>query len=434
MKGRSRCQASLHARWPSLDMDKDMTEGAKSEIERLILKLGQITFAQFMEIALFSPNGGYYTSGVNWGHRDFYTAPATHPAFGALLALQLQQVWGLMGCPSTFYVLEVGAAGGILAKDIVSYSSCLSPEFSDALQYIMVDYVSPPNVPGPSQIIKANGIPFKDLVGCILSNELLDAFPVHRFVIQRNQIKEIYVAMREGQFVEVLDESSTPMVEQRICELGLDLRDGFRGEVNLAMEGWIQELSRMLERGLILTIDYGHLAQDLYAPERSNGTLRCYYRHTLGGNPYRRIGRQDITAHVDFTSLIGTGEKYGLTTAGFSAQGEFLKNLGFYAFLDRLRHRPLPQRELDANKMGMLELIKPGEMGDFKVLAQTKGLKSDIELLGFAPNSPLRKDKLAILGLPDGPILSTRHMDLMTGKYPDLSWEWQDLWPFGGDN
>ena len=409
-----------------------MADGAEGEIKRLVLERGRITFAQFMEVALFSPRGGYYTSRAHWEERDFYTSPVAHPIFGVLLALQLEQLWELMGWPSPFYVLEVGAGGGNLARDIVAYSSGLPSAFSKALEYVGVDHEAAQGSPNGVHPIKARGLPFRDVVGCILSNELLDAFPVHRFAIQGGRVKEVYVTLKEDEFVEVLDEPSTPQLERRLSRLGLDLPEGFQGEANLAMDGWIEELSHVLRRGLVLTFDYGHVAQDLYSPERSRGTLRCYYRHVLGGNPYRRIGRQDITAHVDFTSLMRSGEEHGLTTVGFTTQREFLQNLGFSRFLDSIGERRLSQRERDTNRMGMLELVKAGEMGDFKVLAQAKGLHRDVHLLGFDSNSPLRQvGATHELPLPQAPLLSTEHLDVMAGRYPHLSWEWEGLWPFG---
>ena len=408
-----------------------MADGAEREIERLILERGRVTFAQFMDMALFSPRGGYYTSRAHWEERDFYTAPVAHPVFGALLALQLEQLWEVMGSPSPFYVVEVGAGGGNLARDIVAYVSRLPSAFHDALEYVGVDYDVAPNFDNSVDQIKASGMPFRDVVGCVLSNELLDAFPVHRFVVQGDTVKEVYVTLKGEEFVEVIDEPSTPLLERRLSSLGLDLPEGFQGEVNLAMDAWLEELSHVLSRGLVLTLDYGHVARDLYSAERSGGTLRCYYRHVLGSSPYQRIGRQDITAHVDFTSLMRCGDENGLTTVGFTTQREFLRNLGFADFLDSLGRGQLSQRERDTNRMGMLELIKVGEMGDFKVLAQSKGLNMDVHLLGFDPNSPSRKGPQDGGRLPQLPLLSTEHLDLMAGRYPHLSWEWEGLWPTG---
>ncbi|MBI4282265.1 MAG: SAM-dependent methyltransferase [Chloroflexi bacterium] len=411
-----------------------MPEGVASEIARLIREQGRITFAQFMDMALYSPLGGYYTTRMRRNEHDFYTAPVAHPVFGALVALQLEQVWELMDMPSPFYVVEVGAGEGTLARDVVAYSDGLSSAFPQALKYLAVDYDAAPNSPADVQPIKARGLPFRDVVGCILSNELLDAFPVHRFVIQGGHVKEVYVALKEGELAEVVDEPSTPRLERRLSSLGVDLPEGFRGEVNLAADGWIEEVSHVLRRGVVLTFDYGHVASEMYSSQRSGGTLRCYYRHVLEGNPYRRIGRQDITAHVDFTSLMRSGEEHGLSVVGFTTQREFLQNLGLSHFLDSLGTRQLSQRERDINRIGMLELVKAGEMGDFKVLAQAKGLELEGALLGFASNSPWRKGPGPGSELPPAPLLSQGHLNLLAGRYPHLSWEWEELWPFGKES
>jgi len=405
-----------------------MEVGVESDIRKLIVKHGKIAFAEFMEMALFSPRGGYYTSRDHAKEKDYYTAPVAHPIFGALVALQLEQMWERMGSPSPFYVLEAGASGGVLAGDILAYSSSLPSGFSDALEYIGIDYDVPNGSPQDANFIKASGLPFRNLVGCVLSNELFDAFPVHRFAIQDGRVKEVYVTLKEDEFAEVTDEPSTPRLEQWLSGLGLDLPEGFRGEVNLAMDDWIYELSQVLKQGFVLTFDYGHMAQDMYSSMRSRGTLRCYYRHLLEGNPYRRIGHQDITAHVDFTSLMRSGEEHGLASVGYTTQKEFLRNIGFLGFLESLGERQLPQRERDANRMGMLELVKDGEMGDFKVCAQAKDFDYDTKLFGFDTDSPLRmsKDK----NFPPLPLLSAEHLDLMAGSYPHLSWEWEDMWPF----
>lgn len=408
-----------------------MVGRVESDIRELIVERGKITFAQFMDIALFSTNGGYYTSQEYSKEKDYYTAPAAHPIFGASIAIQLEQLWKLMGSPPSFHLLEVGAGAGLLARDILAYSSALSSDFSEALSYIGIDYQTPIIPDMNVQRIKTNSLPFRGVAGCVLSNELLDAFPVHRFTVHGSHIREIYIDLIGDEFVEVLDEPSTPFLERRLSGLGLNLPDGFRGEINLEMDRWLDDLSNILTRGFVLTFDYGHVAKDLYSPRRSRGTLRCYYRHILENNPYRRIGHQDITAHVDFTSFMRSADQRGLVTVGFTTQSEFLQNLGFSRFLDSLRYRNLSQRERDANRMGMLALIKTGEMGDFKVHAQARGFDNGIELLGFSSENHRMESSLSARNLPPTPLLSPEHIDLMSGSYPHLSWEWEGMWPYG---
>ena len=400
-------------------------------IERLIAEHGRVTFARFMAEALYGP-GGYYVSGDRARTGDYFTAPAAHPVFGALLAVQVRQLWEVMGSPSPFHVIEVGAGGCLLARSFVDYASSLSPEFARALEYVAVDYAPAAPIEGAVRVVKGRGLPFRGVTGCVLSNELPDSFPVHRFEIRDGRVHEVYVTLEDGMLREELDEPSTPRIEQRLAGLGVEPPDGFRGEVNLAMDDWMEEVSHCLARGLVLTIDYGHEARDLYSPERSGGTLRCYYDHTLQGDPYSRVGRQDMTAHVDFTSLARAGEAHGLAAAGLTTQRELLLNLGLTSLVDSLAGMALTQRERDANRMGMLELVKRGGMGDFRVLAQARGLEDGVELLGFSHASELRKGAPVGRGLV-APLLSTEHLDLMAGRYPHLAWEWEGVWPGGGE-
>jgi SAM-dependent MidA family methyltransferase len=194
---------------------------------------------------------------------------------------------------------------------------------------------------------------------------------------------EIFVTLARDTFTEILDEPSTPRIEDRLASLGLSLCEGFHGEVNLAMEDWIGQVSETLERGFVLTVDYGHLARDLYSPQQTQGTVVCFNRHTSNTNPYKHVGQQDITAQVDFTSLMQLGEQRGLSTVGYILQRHFLANLGFFAFLDALQTQGLSYARVELRRLAMMALVDPDEMGDFKVLAQAKGITLAIDLLGF---------------------------------------------------
>jgi SAM-dependent MidA family methyltransferase len=235
------------------------------------------------------------------------------------------------------------------------------------------------------QRVKTEGLrAFRKVVGCILCNELIDNFPVHRFAIQGGRVKEVFVTSARGNLTEVLDEPSSPRIEERLTSLGLSLTEGYRGEVNLAMEDWTGQLAQALDRGFILTIDYGQLATDLYSHQNHQGTLVCYHRHVVSLDPYQHIGHQDMTCQVDFTSLMRLGDRHGLATVGYALQRQFLTNLGFSSCLDALQTQGLSAARTALSRMAMMTLVDPNEYGDFKVLAQAKGHGLGIALLGFA--------------------------------------------------
>jgi SAM-dependent MidA family methyltransferase len=393
------------------------------EIRALIHKRGRITFAQFMQACLYSPHGGFYSSRGNRISTHFGTSPTSHPVFGALIARQLEQMWHLLGDPPVFRVIEVGAGDGALAQSIVHACWRMAPRLAQVLYYVAADYeprwfqspdhpfdwdngagdgMSPATVsaegrqlngaPSPSrrdallgvQRVKTEGLwAFRNVVGCILCNELIDNFPVHRFAIQGGRVKEVFVTSTGGHLTEILDEPSSPRIAERLTSLGVSLPEGYRGEVNLAMEDWIGQLARALDSGFILTIDYGQLATDLYSLQNNQGTLVCYHRHVVSSDPYQHIGQQDITCQVDFTSLMWLGDRHGLATVGYTLQRQFLTNLGFSSFLDALQTQDLSAARTALSRIAMMALVDPEEYGDFKVLAQAKGHGLGIALLGF---------------------------------------------------
>jgi SAM-dependent MidA family methyltransferase len=391
--------------WPFWEMR--LRSAVDQEIRDLIQKNGRITFAQFMQACLYSPRGGFYYSRGNRISTHFGTSPTSHPVFGALIARQLEQMWHLLGDPPVFHVIEVGSGDGALAQSIVHACWRMAPRLAQVLYYVAADYEprwlqSPDHTfdgdngtgdgMSPSrrdailgvQRVKTEGLrAFRNVVGCILCNELIDNFPVHRFAIQGGRVKEVFVTSAGGNLTEVLDEPSSPRIEARLTSLVVSLPEGYRGEVNLAMEDWTGQLSRALDRGFILTIDYGQLATDLYSRQHNQGTLVCYNRHVVSSDPYQHIGQQDITCQVDFTSLMRLGDRHGLATVGYALQSQFLTNLGFASFLDALQTQGLSAARTALSRMAMMTLVDPDEYGDFKVLAQAKGNGLGIDLLGF---------------------------------------------------
>lgn len=393
---------------------------AEGEIRRRIAEQGRITFAEFMEVALYWPVGGFYSTRHSVSpYENFYTAARAHPAYATLLSLQIFQFWQLLERPRPFWVVEMGGADGLLAKDILRYSPHLPDGFQDSLRYLCLDRSQAPARPGGVQRITSEGVPLKGVVGCFLSNELVDAFPVHRVALSDGQLREIYVTVRDGALAEEIGKPSTPALWDRLDEAGTALEEGAVAEVNLAAGRWAEGVAGALERGFVLTIDYGGSAQELQAQAGPRGTIRCYYRHTEVTDPYVRVGSQDITSHVDFTSLALQGRKHSLETVGYVTQGHFLRAMGLNRLLRRLRAMGLEQRLVEANSMGMLDLARAGGLGDFKVLVQGKkvgapslwGIDGADGAAGILDSLPL-------------PLRSEYHMPLLEGRYAHAGQDW----------
>ena len=382
-----------------------------------------------MRLALYSPNGGYYTSDrVRIGiDGDFYTSPATHPAFGAVLALQLEQMWRLLNEPRSFTVVEGGGAKGFLARDILRYAVQLTPEFFDAITYVILEndkagyvkYQTDGEI-AVSWDAATEMQPITD--GVFLSNELFDAFPRHRVAKEVGDLFEIYVSLSaDGDFIELLDEPSTPALREYLTAAGVDLPERCRAEIDLEGAGYLENVANKIQRGFTITIDYGYHATDLYSERWRQGTILAYYKHTATNNYYIRVGRQDLTAHVDFTTLARGGERGGMVTEGLLTQQHFLKKLGIQTFLDRLREAGLRQDAYMTNRMSLLELTQREGFGQFGVLLQSKGI-GRLGLDTLVDSRARHGDPSLTL-----PVLSDEHMPLMEGRYPHMAMQDFDI-------
>ena len=376
-----------------------------AEIRRLIAAKGPITFAEFMEVALYHPKGGYYSHDrQDATYRDYYTSPSAHPAFSALVAVHLETMWRALDEPTPFHVVEMGAGRGLMARDIAEYAREHLAPFAQAMRYIAVD--------------RQAGETPSSVVGCVLSNELIDAFPVHLFEIREGELVELFVDVdTNGRFHSVPGDPSTPALAQRLHRLGLELPNGTRGEINLGIGPWARQVAEIMERGFVLTIDYGHKSKELYSPERSRGTLQTYYKHTSGSSPYQWIGRQDITAHVDFTTVIVEGRSAGLRSLSLMTQAEYLNRLGLKVWADRLPDRDMSPRDVRANTMAMRELVDPEGLGGFKVLIQEKGT-------GLEDADRIFPSRGRVEQLPM-PLLRSDHVPLYEGGYSSDMWDFE---------
>ncbi len=367
-------------------MIKNQTEELTLQLQQQIDSAAGITFAKFMEQALYHPEYGYYTAErERIGKKgDFFTSSSVHSCFGRLIARQLEQMWQLLG-RGDFVIVEQGAGEGHLCLDILDALSETAPEFYDYLEYRLIE-ISPDNRQRQEELLQhhlSSGrvtwcelADMQEIQGCFISNELLDAFPVHLIEKHAGELREIYVVNKDGCFSEELRPLSSSSIEEYFQSVNIEPAEGNRCEVNLAAGDWMSQVAGALQRGFVLTIDYGYLAEELYAPYRHAGTLLCYHQHQTNENPYQRVGGQDITAHIDFTSLQKVGEQYNLETLYFGQQYQFLMGLGFLEMLIELESRETDPAKAQALRMNLKTLILPeGGMGEsFKVLIQGKNV------------------------------------------------------------
>jgi SAM-dependent MidA family methyltransferase len=371
----------------------------------------RLTFAAFMDLALYHPQQGYYaTRARTIGARgDFLTAPHLGPDFGELLAAQFVEMWQRLDCPERFTLVEMGPGQGILAQDILREVQQRYPAFCRCLTYILIERSSQ-LIACQRQLLQPlmeqiaiewrglDDLASGSIVGCVFSNELVDAFPVHQVVVESGELREIYVTTSSNEpsempFQEITADLSTPQLSDYFSLVGIDLLappypEGYRTEVNLAALGWMQTVADRLERGYVLTIDYGYPSQRYYHPARSQGTLQCYWQQSYHSNPYIHVGQQDITAHVDFTALERTGEKYQLQPLGLVPQGLFLMALGLGDRIAALSQpeagRSLPEILQRRDSLHRLMDMNPNGMGNFKVLIQGKNLRHEQPLRGLS--------------------------------------------------
>jgi len=365
-----------------------------------ITRNGPIPFVRFMELALYHPQYGYYMrqadgadhERIGWSG-DFYTSSDVYPILGRALAAQTRQMDELLGCPTPFTIVEMGAGKGLLALDCLAAIHAEQDDFASRVRYALIE-----RSPAMRELQRKNLVPWlrkpdlvtwmegldglapKSVTGLFFSNELIDAFPVHRIQVTAERTEELYVDYRDGRFVACLKPLSTAALAHYLQRLNTTWPEGYRTEVNLQAMDWMEQVARRMDRGFVLTIDYGHTAQDLYGPERNDGTFLCYFRQQANEDPFIRVGEQDMTAHVDFSSLASVGEKQGLHVTGFTNQMSFLMGLGVEEMIGELEPEGPEFR-------AAIHLLKPDGMGTtFKVLVQHKGInRPELDGLKFKP-------------------------------------------------
>jgi SAM-dependent MidA family methyltransferase len=353
----------------------------------LIQRSGPITFERFMEVCLYHPEHGYYMQGgERTGVRgDYFTSPDLHPVFARLIARQAGEMWEQMGRPPRFTWVEMGPGRGYFAHDFLAGTKLQNPAFYESVDYITVEPSEQQRL-RLSERFTSEGFQQKismipslaevdAVTGCFFSNELVDAFPVHVVTRASGRLKEIRVAAEGDRLVEKLDSMSGTALAAAVARYAHNLDDGHRAEMNLRAAEWIRAVASKLERGFVLTIDYGDLAKRIYTSDRPRGTLMAYHEHTVGEDFYSSPGETDLTAHVNISALIDAGKEAGLELAGFTTQERFLLALGEdNAFRDICDPDQSEIEQLQA-RLKLKRLINPEGMGTiFKVLIQRKGV------------------------------------------------------------
>ena len=362
---------------------------------------GWLSFARYMEMALYEPGLGYYSNpGQVFGAAgDFVTAPELTPLFGATLARQVSP-WlkdpALAG--SGQVVLEVGGGSGMLAAQLLN---ALDNVGHHEVRYLILE-LSAERREHQRQTLKSLAPGLMDRVGwletfpesfagVVVANELLDAMPVQLFEWQADaeaELQEMGVTWVDGQFAwaprpadAVLTETVTAL-RNRLGPEGAQWHSPYRSEVCPAQQAWMRTLADCMTAGVVMLLDYGFAEPEYYHPQRDQGTLMCHYRHRSHADPFLWPGLSDITAHVDFTALARAATAEGFSLVGYTSMAAFLLNAGL---LDELADLPRePESFWFAQAQAVQQLISEAEMGElFKVIAFEKNLREAASVLGF---------------------------------------------------
>ena len=342
---------------------------------------GSISFAEFMQHALYAPGLGYYVSGTNkFGvDGDFVTAPEISPLFGRVLARQTAAVLSELDDGN---ILELGAGSGMLAATMLEklgllnavpnryYILEVSAELKERQQQRLNDEV----LGLAARVEWLSQLP-GEFSGVIIANEVADALPVERFTKSGGLLKQLRVAVDNGEFRWHQDDAPELLVnavDNIEEEIGCKLPDNYQSEVCLALPAWIGDLLNCQHEGIVFLFDYGLSRREYYAPDRRNGWLRCHFRHRAHNDPLILPGIQDLTAWVDFSALADAAAECGAGIAGFVSQANFLINGGLQEELAGFTSRPQDE-QLELSRQTKL-LTLPGEMGEnFKCIGISRG-------------------------------------------------------------
>ncbi len=343
-----------------------------------------MSFADYMNLALYQPGMGYYMAGAaKFGAQgDFVTAPELSPLFGATLANQASSALAVTGGG----VLELGAGSGALAAGFLEVLSqpidytILEPsaELQQRQCSLLQQRLSAAQFAAIQWIDQLPA----SFTGVVIANEVMDALPVERFKVIGGRLQQQYVSGEREAHFDMPSNALQTAVSAIERDLGRELAEDYSSEVCLLLEPWVASLADVLQTGVVLLADYGYPRQEYYSPERQEGTLSCYYRHRMHSDPFLWPGLQDITAHVDFTAVVEAGVGNGLDLLGYASQSAFLLDNGLLALMEE----QLQELPGEADRIALSKVVKtltlPGEMGErFQVMALGKNF--DEPLQGF---------------------------------------------------
>lgn len=355
----------------------------------------RVTFYRFMQLALYADKEGYYTRERQkiGKAEDYYTSSTVNPVFAKTILNSFIDMYQNFTNYDEYMLLEIGGGNGQFAYDLLEELKRENHTIYRNFKYYLLEASSFNEKLQKEKLVgHLDRVLFvrslaelpKDFRGIIYGNELIDAFPVHRVTKQKGALREIYVSWdkKKQSFVEEIGSLSDARLVDYFNDVAIDLREGQRAEVNLDVIDWLEELAKVLKEGYLVLIDYGHLADTLYDSNRHAGSLLCYHKHQASDNPYQLVGEQDITTHVNFSTIINEAKKQGFNKLYYNFQSNFLlsnqilKYFKEHATVDDKGQDGVKESDIKTNR-AIRQLIAPGEMGEtFKVIVFHKNMKS----------------------------------------------------------
>ena len=363
-----------------------MSQTLAERLSDRIRREGPITFRDWMETALYDERQGYYCRSdlARWGRQgDYRTSPETSALFAATFARYFAQCFAGLASPEVFTVVEIGGGAGHFAAEVLDTLRGRFPAAFDRLNYVFDEISNDARIRATDQVAKfSERVRFERLhelspikAGVIFSNELIDAFPVHRIGLLEGKLLEFYVGLSEnGDFRWVDGPVSSPRLLDYLKRFKIQLRDRQVVEINLAVEDWYHEIANKLRHGYLVTVDYGCEAAELHGPAGNQGTLRAFQRHQLAKDILSSPGEKDITSTVDWTVMREIGRELGFEVVTFEGQDRFLLNCGLLEELELRAAEVETEAERLRLRTSVREMILPGGLASsFQVLVQQKG-------------------------------------------------------------